>query len=148
MLLLKEMDQCLNQLQQSSEIVTIHWEKQSVQLTGSDLQRLVLINSPTNPGESWLNDKVFHTLLRILICVTRNTYAHTQLLNSYILLLALDQRAKDILLQLCVHVITHHCSFYTMIPYQFKKTEVLPLTSFFLSQLQSNGLSRTVTNYI
>ena len=61
MLLLKEMDQCLNQLQQSREIVTIQWEKQSVQLTGTDLQRLVLINSPTPPGESWLNDKVFHT---------------------------------------------------------------------------------------
>ena len=36
------MDQCLNQLQQSGEIVTIHWEKQSVQLAGTDLQRLIL----------------------------------------------------------------------------------------------------------
>ena len=92
------MDQCLNQLQQSGEIVTIQWEKQSVQLTGTDLQCLILINSPTNPGGSWLNDKVTCTLLQILIRVTRDTYMHnyadSQLLNSYILLLALDQRAK------------------------------------------------------
>ena len=95
------MDQCLNQLQQSGEIVTTQWEKQSVQLTGTDLQHLVLINSSTNNGESWLNDKVTCTLLQILIIyVLQETptcicsYAHTQLLNSYILLLALDQRAK------------------------------------------------------
>ena len=44
------MDQCLNQLQLSGEIVTIQWEKQSVQLTGTDLQHLVLTNSPTNPS--------------------------------------------------------------------------------------------------
>ena len=70
------MDRCLNRLQQSGEIVTIQWEKQSVQLTGTDLQRLVLINSSTNPGESWLNDKVTLTSLQILICVTRDTYIY------------------------------------------------------------------------
>ena len=76
------MDQCLNQLQQSGEIVTIQWEKQNVQLTGTDLQCLVLINSPTNPGGSWLNDKVTCTLIQILICITRDTYMHMHI-HSY-----------------------------------------------------------------
>ena len=76
------MDQCLNQLQTSGEIVTIQWEKQSVQLTGTDLQCLVLINLPTNPEESWLNDKVTLTSLQILIRVTRDTYMYMHI-HSY-----------------------------------------------------------------
>ena len=90
----------LDQSQQSGEIVTIQWEKQSVQLTGTDLQRLVLINSLTNPGESWLNDKVTLTSLQVLICVTRDTYmnTHTHTVTQqllYILLLLACTRSES-----------------------------------------------------